>query len=172
MTWRQGKGVDPGYWMGPMRVVVHENAQTIWTTLGCKLYRCAPEHVRPVTANEAREIPIQSQEPSVSNIAQQLQNQLSQGTNRNINLPVEIPIPNGDTIPIPAEIRSEHASQGQPDDEPEIPSHQSTQSTSSEISPEAHNPITHNVNPNPSGDPAGVCTFPMIIASLLANFPG
>ena len=54
-----------------------------------------------MTANEAPEIPIRSQELSVSVIAQQLQNQLSQGMNRAIGLPVEIPIPT--LNPTPAE---------------------------------------------------------------------
>ena len=97
MTWRQGKGANPGHWLGPMKIVVHENAQTIWTTLACKLYRCAPEHVRPVTANEAREIPIHSNEPSVSTIAQQLSQFQSQGITRAIELPdaisIEPPVP-------------------------------------------------------------------------------
>ena len=64
MTWTQGKGAVPGHWhwLGPMKVVVHENAQTIWTTMSCKLYRCAPEHVRPVSAQEARAISINSHE--------------------------------------------------------------------------------------------------------------
>ena len=75
-----------------MKVVVHENAQTIWTTTACKLHQFAPEHVRPVTANEAREIPLHSKEPSVSSIAQQLTQIQSQGITQAINLPEEIPI--------------------------------------------------------------------------------
>ena len=51
MVWRQGKGAYADQWIGPMRVVVHENAQTVWTTMAAKLYRAAPEHVRPVSAN-------------------------------------------------------------------------------------------------------------------------
>ena len=104
MIWRQGRGTNPGQWLGPMKIVVHENAQTVWTTLACKLYRCAPEHVRPVTANEARNIPIHSNEPSISIIAQQMQ----------------------------------------PDDEPEVPSHNSPNSSHHETNPEAHNPEPNN----------------------------
>ena len=71
-TWKQGQGAIPGHWLGPMKVVVHENPQTdIWTTMACKLYRCAPEHARPVSAHEAQEIPINSHEPAISTIAQQ-----------------------------------------------------------------------------------------------------
>ena len=56
MVWKQGNGTLPGQWTGPMKVVVHANSKTIWTTMASKLYRCAPEHVRPVSAYEAQSI--------------------------------------------------------------------------------------------------------------------
>ena len=158
MTWKQGRGAQPGHWLGPMKVVIHENAQTIWTTLACKLYRCAPEHVRPVTANEAREIPIHSKEPSVSSIAQQLTQVQSQGITQAINLPEEIPI---DQLPPhdPTIAPIQPPSDGQPDDEPEIPSRHNTPSHQSNSSPDNHNPEIPLNNPNtensnPIMDPA------------------
>ena len=54
MIWKTG--LNEG-WRGPMKVVVHENSQTVWVTQNGKHYRHAPEHVRPVTAVESREIP-------------------------------------------------------------------------------------------------------------------
>ena len=72
MAWREGKGANPSQWVGPMKVVVHENAQTIWVTMASKLHRAAPEHVRPVSAMEAKDIVIFPNEPSVSTIAQQI----------------------------------------------------------------------------------------------------
>ena len=54
MVWKSG--LNEG-WRGPMKVVIHENAQTVWITQNCKLYRHAPEHIRPVTALESRDIP-------------------------------------------------------------------------------------------------------------------
>ena len=71
MVWRQGRGAAD-QWTGPMKVVVHENAQTVWTTMATKLYRAAPEHIRPVSAMEAKSIVILPNEPSVSTIAQQI----------------------------------------------------------------------------------------------------
>ena len=145
MAWKQSKGSLPGHWMGPMKVVVHENSQTIWTTMACKLYRCAPEHVRPVSANEARTIPIVTQEPSISIISQQLDKIQSQGITRSINMPVEIPIepiPNNDNAPATGGSESE----GQPDVEPEIPSHQSTTSEPSNVDPEINSQNTINSN--------------------------
>ena len=43
-------------WFGPMQVVIHENENIIWLTWCGKLYRGAPENVRPVSAYEAKKI--------------------------------------------------------------------------------------------------------------------
>ena len=121
MIWKEGKGAYQGSWMGPMKIVVHENQQTIWVTGSSKLYRVAPEHVRPVTANEAKEITMESHEPSISTIAQQLPLCRTQGTTRAIDLPTTLPTPLVDLMPQtrPAESTESSTSEGQPDDEPE-----------------------------------------------------
>ena len=72
MVWKSGNGALPGRWLGPMKVVIHENSKTIWTTMASKLYRCAPEHVRPVSASEAQSIVITPDDPSSSEIAKAL----------------------------------------------------------------------------------------------------
>jgi hypothetical protein len=147
MTWKQGKGAVPGHWLGPMEIVVHENPQTIWTTMACKLYRCAPEHVRPVSAHEAQGIPIQSNEPTISTIAQQISDIQTQGITRAISIPEEIPITpmNPETTPRP----QTPGSVGQPDVEPEAHSHQSSMSIHSNNSQDHdRNLETPEVNPN------------------------
>ena len=144
MTWRQGRGTNQGQWLGPMKIVVHENAQTVWTTLACKLYRCAPEHVRPVTANEARNIPIHSNEPSISIIAQQIPQLQTQGITRAIDMPDAIPIEHPTRASSNADHRVTIESKGQPDDEPEVPSQNSPNSSNPDANPEAHNPETNN----------------------------
>lgn len=53
MVWRGGLNAS---WCGPMRVVTHENQQVVWVTQHGRLYRHAPEHIRPVTAIESRMI--------------------------------------------------------------------------------------------------------------------
>ena len=53
MVWRGGLNAS---WCGPMRVVIHENQQVVWVTQHGRLYRHAPEHIRPVTAIESRMI--------------------------------------------------------------------------------------------------------------------
>ena len=104
MVWRQGKGDYPGYWSGPQKVVVHENAQTIWTTVASKLFRSAPEHIRPVTASEAKQISITHNEPSISTIAQQIPSNGTQGMTRAIDLPTNAPPIVLDETPITPEI--------------------------------------------------------------------
>lgn len=53
-VWKEGNGQNPGFWQGPTKAAVHENQQTIWATMTSKLFRRAPEHVRPVAAEEAK----------------------------------------------------------------------------------------------------------------------
>ena len=122
MIWRQGKGNLPGSWLGPQKVVVHENAQTIWTTSACKLYRSAPEHVRPVTAYEAKGIPMLPKEPSISDIANQIPRNNTQGITRNINPPDESPTPPTNVVPVPNNPPHSDQNSEQPDVEPEAPS--------------------------------------------------
>ena len=115
--------------------------------MACKLYRCAPEHVRPVSAHEAQGIPIQSNEPTISTIAQQISNIQTQGITRAISIPEEIPITpmNPETTPRP----QSPGPVGQPDAEPEAHSHQSSLSIHSNNSQDHdRNLETSEVNPN------------------------
>ena len=86
MVWKQGNGALPGHWIGPMKVVVHENNKTVWTTMASKLYRCAPEHVRPVSASEAQTIVVPPDESATSEIAKHLGQIQSQGITQAIEL--------------------------------------------------------------------------------------
>ena len=146
MVWRQGKGALPGFWSGPQKVVVHENAQTIWTTMSSKLFRSAPEHVRPVTASEATQIPMMPNEPSVSVIAQQLPIHSDQGMTRTIaqpNISPQIELP----VTIPHHNQSHRPESEQPDNEPEVSSLPNNSHAPSEV----HEPIIpteSTVNPD------------------------
>ena len=136
MVWREGKGAYPGSWQGPMKVVVHESAQVIWTTMASKLFRAAPEMIRPVTAMEARNIQLLPGEASVSKIAQQLEGIRNQGVTQSVELtapPSVIPAPPQETpqhTNTPPEQNtvpeSEPHSESQPDDEPQAPSEHSS----------------------------------------------
>ena len=139
MIWRDSKGAANGQWIGPMKVVVHENAQTIWTTMSSKLYRVAPEHIRPVSATEAHKIRVLPNEPSISKIAQQIQGVTGQGVRQTVmngdsgivtspehNITMENNVaPNDPEDPSISHPNSE----AQPDDEPDVPSHSSAQSS-------------------------------------------
>ena len=134
MVWREGKGGYQGFWQGPMRVVVHESAQIVWTTMASKLFRTSPELIRPVTAMEARNITTLPGDTGISKIAQQLDAVRNQGVTQAIDLsPIPNPAVGSETTPQtqqaigppeePANIpSSEHLSESQPDDEPQAPS--------------------------------------------------
>lgn len=56
MMWQPQKNL-PGYWFGPLKVIQQEDRFSIWASMGGKLHRRAPEHVRPVCASEAHNLP-------------------------------------------------------------------------------------------------------------------
>eukprot|EP00435_Cladocopium_sp_Y103_P025811 s1152_g6.t1 len=131
MVWKEGSGQNPGFWQGPMKVVVHENQQTLWGTMSSKLFRCAPEHVRPVSAEEARTIVVQPREPAISEIAQQLPADVSGVMTRYVNrsnqnfpdsFPSDTPpVSNTNPHDVPVPPSQSSVSEAQPDDEPELP---------------------------------------------------
>ena len=132
MIWKQSNGALPNQWIGPLRIVVHENSQTIWTTMGSKLYRSAPEHVRPVTAFEAKGIQITKDTTPISIIAEQLRNIQNQGTTQAFPQGIDShrpPQPVGPEVPEPEAPGnqpvpvdpSESNLGSQPDGEPEAP---------------------------------------------------
>ena len=63
MMWQPTK--QGGHWFGPLKVVNQEGEYSVWATRGGKLYRRAPEHIRPVCSQEAHEISSNSE--SISN---------------------------------------------------------------------------------------------------------
>ena len=178
MIWRTGKGGYPGGWTGPMKIVVQENAQTIWSTGASKLFRSAPEHVRPVTASEARDIPITHQGPPVAVIAKQIPWNSQQGLTRAFDLTSEITHhqpsmtpqpPQNNIIPNPSPLNNnnpentENQSEGQPDGEPEAPQSQPSVSQAGEPADGESAEIDNQINdpavttPVPDDDDDLVC---------------
>ena len=51
MLWKK-RGEADGSWIGPLRVVVQDSHHVVWITMGSKLFRVAPEHLRPLSAVE------------------------------------------------------------------------------------------------------------------------
>ena len=54
MIWKK-RGESIGNWVGPMQIVIQENHQIVWVSMGSKLFRVAPEHIRPLSAIEEAE---------------------------------------------------------------------------------------------------------------------
>eukprot|EP00435_Cladocopium_sp_Y103_P018398 s1842_g4.t1 len=98
--------------------------------MSSKLFGCAPEHVRPVTSEEAKTIVRSPDETSVSEIARQLPRGATEGITRAVQLdvssfpapmpvsPVETMMPPAD-VPVPSSQSS--GVEDQPDQEPGVP---------------------------------------------------
>lgn len=65
MVWKK-RGESNGGWVGPMRVIVQEGPQVVWVTMQNKLYRVAPEHLRPLSALEELNKPTEQPEQNAS----------------------------------------------------------------------------------------------------------
>ena len=161
MIWKK-RGEADGLWHGPLQVVIQENSQVMWVTGSGKLYRIAPEHVRPLSAVE--EVTHQSsiQAKSNTDVGQQsiipshggvqfhnlLQGDQTSIPNDNATIThsplpqdhhnFQVPI-NTDNIPAnsPQHIpSSESEASQQPDDEPSARAE-----SNPEIQPEVPNPV-------------------------------
>ena len=107
MAWRKDS-----QWFGPLKVIVQEDKNVIWAVLGNKLFRIAPEHVRPLSAVEE----VQQSKTSDSVDVKTMLEQLRSGNARYIDLPFETESP----MNRPNESVNEESSSEQPDLEPEI----------------------------------------------------
>ena len=56
MFWKSGKGVEPGAWHGPAKVLMVEGNNLVWISYLTRLFRCAPEHVRPLSDDEEQSV--------------------------------------------------------------------------------------------------------------------
>ena len=122
-------------WCGPMQVATQDGQHTVWTTQGGKLYRSAPENVRPVSAYETTLIPVQG------HLSSEHIDGLNQQIERSRELESETPeMPAENTPPVnppdnvapgiqpPEEVQTENSlpeipdvsSSSQPDQEPEV----------------------------------------------------
>lgn len=55
MIWKTTLGKEQ--WSGPQRVVLHPDQSTVWTTVAGRLFRSAPENVRPIWIEESSQLP-------------------------------------------------------------------------------------------------------------------
>ena len=140
MMWKQ-RGEHQGQWIGPAQVIIQEGPQVVWTTMTSKLYRIAPEHLRPVSSHEHSRCPVgRSEEFGRPNIIGQGVTQFndwlsSTGPQTNTSLPItpeqqeNFPDHNEETPPEPTPNipQSEEENHSQPDQEPSVTSNEISQ---------------------------------------------
>eukprot|EP00435_Cladocopium_sp_Y103_P038246 s2140_g10.t1 len=115
MMWQPQKN-STGYWFGPLKVIQQETNLSVWATMSGKLHRRAPEHVRPVCSDEARQISSEDHDNArsptdISNQDMSLPRDSS--TASQTNNPV-----GPENVEVPSDDNSSQ-SQDQPDTEPE-----------------------------------------------------
>ena len=138
MIWRK-RGESIGSWVGPMQVIIQESSQIVWVSMGSKLFRIAPEHVRPLSAVEEAENQHTVKERSQKDLIQgvtQFQD-LIHGTGN----PVIGQAPNGNV--------EEESAQGNSQNMPmnEAPTNNDQETPSSEV---ATPPVNHQPDQEPS----------------------
>lgn len=136
MMWRK-RGENQGQWIGPAQVIVQEGPQVTWTNMGTRLYRIAPEHLRPLSAYEEQKRANRGEESShtmpIGQGVTQFQDligtqNVNPGTEGNDHLPEENIEPGTQTEAVPQDetqdiIGDTGESNGdQPDQEPSVSS--------------------------------------------------
>ena len=117
-------------WIGPQRVIVQDGSHTVWTTVGGRLYRSAPENIRLALPEEG-----QPMGPDLPEDLTEIQQQINRMTidQSMPSIPEEETlIPNNEDTspPTPAMVPTNHnpsisrETSAQPDQEPEVNSHQ------------------------------------------------
>ena len=85
MMWRR-RGESQGSWIGPAQIIIQENSQVAWVSMGSKFYRVAPEHLPLLSAMEEQHLGKESMNvPTLSEINQgvtQYQDLISRERNR------------------------------------------------------------------------------------------
>ena len=152
MVWKINN--HKGSWICPARVIKQDNSTTVFCNNAGSIVKAAPEHVRPVSAVEARLIPInmpdmpnlensQSHSPLPIESHQEVPSAINNQDNRSNQGPITIP--NN-----PQTVTSSESTSDQPDQEPEelpiTPVNPENQDSTHNV-PDS-NPETSNVQPH------------------------
>ena len=113
MVWKTGLNAG---WRGPMKVVVHESVQTVWLTQNGKLFRHAPEHIRPVTAMESKDINPSEVFQPIPSLGERPNGEISPPGNPIVM--EGIPSPGTNQTMENPEIDNQNPSEGEPSSEP------------------------------------------------------
>jgi len=135
-----------GSWIGPARVIKQDNSSTVFCNNAGSIVKAVPEHVRPVSAVEARLIPINMPDlPDLENNQSHSpppigsHQEVPSDNNNQDNIRNQGPI----TIPSnPQAVTSSESTSDQPDQEPE-------ELPITPMNPEAQNSPHNNLNDNP-----------------------
>ena len=122
MYWKSGRGVEHGSWNGPAKIIMLEQPNIVWISHLTRLFRCAPEHIRSVTQRELSD----NREPAgeipdvTTGVArfQRLTERPHVPAEPDGFVPEIVNPGTGHDTTNPPEGNS--ASEGQPDDEPEV----------------------------------------------------
>ena len=125
MVWKK-----EGNWVGPMKVIIQENTHVLWVTMGNKLFRTAPEMVRPLSALEDLKLPKMEVETDVQKIVV--------GTTRFEDL---LPVPSFEYSPSIAPRNEAESNRETPDRQF---SHESIDQPESEVVPQGEHTPTEN----------------------------
>ena len=130
MIWRTLQG--QGHWIGPLKVSHQEGQHTVWASMSGKLYRSAPENVRPITALETHQFRQEIQkgeQPSPSGVGEEQRPRVEPDSVIDIPQSHNTGEPTEETLPIPAGTEGQNlpssssTTSEQPDGEPEsVPS--------------------------------------------------
>ena len=110
----RGSGSMESCWTGPFQVLSRSNSQSVWASRGNRIQQAAPEHCRPVSAMEAREV---RQHVEVDELDASQSNEPAAGPvslDENL-IPMPMPMPSG---PMRGEPSTEPDEVSQPDHEP------------------------------------------------------
>ena len=114
MVWRK-----EGRWIGPMKVIIQEDRHVVWASLGNRLFKVAPEQIRPLSAVEEiqhREMCLQKNRMPDLQDTQRYEDLRSP----NLEIPPELSQAPG-TPPGDQELFRRRVTSEQPDTEPESP---------------------------------------------------
>ena len=137
MLWKK-RGEREGVWEGPMQVISQEANRVVWISRGNKLFRAAPEHVRPLSAVEEWKVDLKGIQndnnphsivPPHGGVQYHNLSQHSTPTtdNQSLNNPESIPFPTNPEAEVSPENNQpnqeetrERSPVDQPDNEPDI----------------------------------------------------
>ncbi len=133
MMWRNH--LNQPQWIGPMQTIVQDGQNTVWASMCGKLFRGAPENIRPVSAYEATKISVTEQINSqeISSLSQQVMSQALGRTTEDVetrDADAQVPTVSPEILPASAqtelipptnsqEVTSGESTSSQPDMEPE-----------------------------------------------------